>query len=80
MLFFSSDIDECAPKPCQNGGSCEDSINSYTCKCLAGFDGENCENSEYLRLVSRVSCCVYLHLYLKRYRLIEMKLLEMKMK
>ena len=46
MLFSSPDIDECAAKPCLNGGSCEDGINSYTCKCSAGFDGKNCENSE----------------------------------
>ena len=44
--FLLSDIDECAPKPCLNGGSCIDGINSYKCKCEPGFDGKNCENSE----------------------------------
>ena len=38
------DIDECATTPCQNGGSCTDEINDYTCNCVEGYDGANCEN------------------------------------
>ena len=41
LLFL--DIDECATSPCQNGGSCTDQINSYTCNCVDGYDGPNCE-------------------------------------
>ena len=40
----SSDIDECASSPCQNGGSCTDIINGHTCNCVDGYDGTNCEN------------------------------------
>ena len=36
-------IDECAPEPCQNGGVCVDGIAAYTCNCVAGYVGENCE-------------------------------------
>ena len=35
--------DDCAPNPCQNGGTCTDGANSYTCTCAAGFTGANCE-------------------------------------
>ena len=38
------EIDECATSPCQNGGSCNDQINGYTCNCVDGYDGLNCEN------------------------------------
>lgn len=24
-----------------------DAVNSYSCKCLEGFDGKNCENSKW---------------------------------
>ena len=41
--YFSSDIDECASIPCQNGGTCIDGINSYTCVCVPGHAGDNCE-------------------------------------
>ena len=37
------DIDECATSPCQNSGSCTDQINGYTCNCLDGYDGTDCE-------------------------------------
>ena len=40
---FSADIDECSSSPCQNGGTCIDGINSYTCVCVPGHAGDNCE-------------------------------------
>lgn len=36
-------IDECARNPCQNGGICFDNYGSYTCECMSGFGGENCD-------------------------------------
>jgi hypothetical protein len=35
----STNINECDPNPCENGGSCEDGINDFVCKldCIAGF-------------------------------------------
>ena len=47
MLFYSTllvvDIDDCAAKPCQNGGVCKDQINGYKCTCKPGFVGVNCD-------------------------------------
>ena len=37
-----SDIDECAVRPCQNGGNCTDAVNDYDCNCAAGYSGRNC--------------------------------------
>ena len=34
------DIDECASDPCLNGGTCADSINSFSCTCQVGFTGK----------------------------------------
>ena len=42
--FFSElDINECASTPCENGGTCVDKVNGFSCKCVAGFTGANCE-------------------------------------
>ena len=44
--FTSPDIDECASSPCQNGGTCTDGFNSYTCVCAAGRTGLHCGGNE----------------------------------
>ena len=41
--FLSKEINECASNPCENGGTCVDGINSYNCKCVAGYVGHNCD-------------------------------------
>ena len=48
MFYLFSDIDDCSPSPCQNGGSCVDGVNQFTCDCVTGFSGINCEISKYL--------------------------------
>uniref|UniRef100_A0A672QHK1 Coagulation factor IX n=1 Tax=Sinocyclocheilus grahami TaxID=75366 RepID=A0A672QHK1_SINGR len=35
--------DQCQSSPCQNGGKCEDGMNTYICWCPARFSGKNCE-------------------------------------
>jgi len=44
------DIDECAEKPCQNGGTCADSRTTsrikpafFECTCVAGYGGSQCQ-------------------------------------
>lgn len=35
-------IDDCPGHNCQNGGTCIDGLNSYTCECPPTFTGEFC--------------------------------------
>ncbi|XP_071956600.1 uncharacterized protein [Antedon mediterranea] len=40
------DIDHCSYlSPCQNGGACTDGVGTYTCSCVAGYSGTNCETN-----------------------------------
>ena len=49
--LFVIDIDECSSSPCKHGATCVDGVNSYTCKCRAGFSGKNCETSEWRKCI-----------------------------
>ena len=35
MLYYS--------RPCLNGGTCVDAINSFHCTCVSGYGGDQCE-------------------------------------
>ena len=37
------EIDECSSTPCQNGASCIDQVNSFSCNCTDGHEGTRCE-------------------------------------
>nr|XP_008516383.1 PREDICTED: coagulation factor X [Equus przewalskii] len=39
------DGDQCDSNPCLNEGKCKDGLGEYTCTCLEGFEGKNCELS-----------------------------------
>ena len=32
------EIDECLPRPCENGGTCTDLVNGYHCNCPTDFE------------------------------------------
>ncbi|XP_003800036.1 coagulation factor VII [Otolemur garnettii] len=46
-----NDGDQCTSNPCQNGGSCEDQLQSYVCFCLPEFEGRNCETNKNDQLI-----------------------------
>ena len=39
IVFIS---DDCLSAPCENGGTCKDGNNAYTCVCESGYVGPNC--------------------------------------
>ena len=46
-MYAISDIDECTMyNPCENNGLCQNAVGSYSCNCVAGFTGTNCESGK----------------------------------
>ncbi|XP_041670250.1 cubilin [Cheilinus undulatus] len=39
-------INECSSNPCQNGGTCTDSINGFTCACTPQWTGPLCQTAQ----------------------------------
>ena len=46
LSFHLSEFDECESDPCQNDGTCTDVSKHYTCTCVDGYVGVNCETGE----------------------------------
>ena len=46
------DIDECSSNPCTHGGTCHDGVASYSCTCISGYTGTNCEISSLYFIAS----------------------------
>ena len=42
-VFLSVNINECAPAPCLNDGSCTDLVNAFLCACAPGYEGARCQ-------------------------------------
>ena len=38
----TTNINECDPDPCENGGTCTDLVNAYSCECVSGYTETNC--------------------------------------
>ena len=45
-----SDVNECESIECQNGGTCQDGIGSFTCECVRGYEGETCQIGKLMKI------------------------------
>ncbi|XP_044219198.1 coagulation factor IXa isoform X1 [Thunnus albacares] len=45
MEFWAGYVDgnQCQSNPCLNQGTCKDQLGTYTCTCMSGFTGRDCE-------------------------------------
>ena len=58
------DINECSSSSCDNGDICTDAVNSYTCVCVAGNTGTNCETGECMGLSNTSRHITKVHVFM----------------
>ena len=54
-------IDECASHKCKGESTCVDGMNSYTCLCPPGMEGEFCGDDIYECISNTLPRSVYVH-------------------
>ena len=47
-MLHVTDVNECLPNPCLNGGNCTDLANMFWCDCPPGIGGRKCEYSKFI--------------------------------
>ena len=54
---FIISVKACPAAPCLNSGTCNtNGLGGYTCSCLTGYTGINCEIGKFSRLID---CLIY---------------------
>ena len=51
-IIYVVEIDECQSNRCENGATCHDAVNGYSCSCVPGVIGSHCETGVSCRLVT----------------------------
>ena len=51
-----ADLSECASSPCQNGGTCIDQVNAFTCSCSIQYQGSLCQTCKYYNRICIHTC------------------------
>ena len=57
-MHYLVDINECKSNPCENGGTCTDGVNRYTCKCSPGYTDATCQKQSMSDVNPVVTFCV----------------------
>ena len=44
LYLYVVEITACSSDPCVNGATCVDHVGSYSCQCVPGYEGTNCQS------------------------------------
>ena len=45
-FYTISDINDCSSTACDNGGTCIDAVDDFSCCCAIGYAGDTCQTSK----------------------------------
>ena len=62
-MYITIIADKCASSPCQNHGTCTYDLTKYTCTCVAGYKGINCESGRLVYFKDIVSVQIFAKLH-----------------
>ena len=63
--MFPLDTNDCIPQPCKNGGACTDKVNAYTCTCIPGYAGGDCQTGMLnILIILILLCIIFVHIAL----------------
>ena len=60
-----ADLSECASSPCQNGGTCIDQVNAFTCTCSIQYQGSLCQTCKYYNIISSKRSKLHVYVFLQ---------------
>jgi hypothetical protein len=69
-------VDHCQSWPCQNSATCVNSVVGFTCACVVGYTGLNCELGTKNATLFKCFCAVYLQttLMIKSFKVMRLQL------
>ena len=67
-----TDINDCSPDPCENGGICSDGVNTFTCTCDPGYTGPTCGTGK-IKSQSRLQTYTF---YIKQLLLVRQNIID----
>ena len=55
LILYVLASNACGSTPCQNGATCEEAQGGYSCTCIAGFEGNDCETGMQIIVMVKIS-------------------------
>ena len=63
IIVVFTDINECVSNPCENGATCNNEVNAFSCVCAEGYTGVSCATGLGFSLIFQTSVLIMQKVY-----------------